>query len=184
MLIFYSISNTILLLSYKLNMINYRFKTSTKIIEEWMGHSLGGYDEVHFGGMFLEQCQVAINMGYMPPVPISDQTSLWWQGGYSCCTLDIAPPAQQEEILVIQDDFKVGLYAIAYKSQDASSYNPYYAQIREVDSQEELDEFVTSFFQLTDDGAMIVKILWAENKYDLLIQLSYLSPDCIPIAWG
>ena len=97
-------------------MINYRFKTSKKIIEEWMGHSLGGYDEVHFGGLFLEQCQVAIEMGYMPPVPISDQTSLWWQGGYSCCTLGIAPPAQQEEILVIQDDFKVGLYAIAYKS--------------------------------------------------------------------
>ena len=44
-------------------MINYRFKTSKKIIEEWMGHSLGGYDEVHFGGLFLEQCQVAIEMG-------------------------------------------------------------------------------------------------------------------------
>ncbi len=164
-------------------MISWRFQTSEEVIEKWMKQSLGGFDEVHFGGMFLEQCQIAIGMGYMPPVPLSDRTSLWGQGDYSCCSLDITPPNNNEIWVFKDEDFKVGWYAIAYKFQQ-SYREPHFAQVRQINSQKELDEFITSFFRVTDEDVMAVNIMHAETKSDLLFKLDGLPNECIPIAWG
>jgi len=165
-------------------MVSWRFQTSEEVIEKWIKQGLGGFDKVHFGGMFLEQCQIAINMGYMPAVPLTDQTSLWLQGKYSCCSLDITPPLNNEIIqMFVGESFKVGWYAIAYKFQSCYQ-EPYFAQIREINSQQELDEFVTSFFRTTGDDVMVVNIVQAENKSSLLSKLDNLPNECIPLAWG
>jgi hypothetical protein len=160
--------------------------SSKEAIEKEVKRSLGAWwRTVQFPSMFLEQCEIAIEMGYLPPVPLpggeEEETDLLFQGDHCCCTLGIQQT--RNENLSFDSEFRPGWYGLSDTQTFPS--NPYFTQIREINSRKELVDFMKEFSQvIVEEETSSTVITYGETKSCLFLALDNLPHECIPISWG